>query len=60
MYNRSFAQSVQEKYAGIDESKKDHILIRFKVFILNYIENLEPTSSLTKTKNLGFEPYGIT
>ncbi len=59
MYNRSFAQSVQERYTSIYESKNDHILNEFKVFTLDYIKNLERNSNLLKTKNLGLEPYGI-
>jgi len=59
IHNRSFSRSVQERYTGIHKSKNDHILSRFKVFILNYIENLEPSSSLPKTKNLELGSYGV-
>lgn len=59
MCNSSFSRSVQETHTATYKSKSDYILNRFKVFTLDYIQNLEPYSGLPKTKNLGLEPYRI-
>ncbi len=46
-------------YINIYKCNNDHILSRFKIFTLDYIENRELTASLPKTKNLRLKPYGI-